>query len=454
MKKNIKQTINMIIETGIFNNIVSQIKLKTLKNIEKNKIPFMRKILQVYYKNYISKTTIKCNENQKRKPKIYFITNIFPLWEKSISNFLKINADIATVYLKNNIEVEFILMHHSHVSYLTNKGIKWNDILEVDHKLIENKIKNDLFNMYNIQKDKIRIHILNKQKGNIKLKDYIKNVIDFFDGLNFSNRDIFIYSGGICKSDLAEILLQKINAKKVYLTAGAKETVECQKYDYVLTYNNQLLNKYNNAIPPKNVIFSPFEWEKNSKLSPLLQEKINKLLNKKVKGIFLSSKQQYTDSIDDEFIEILNNIMAKYSEFYLVLIGDNKNKIMKKLKNKIIFNEERIICIEFVDSLYVLFRELNKYFKTLYILPRITGSGVTNLMAACAGIPTTIFKGNDADGNWIPSKYFVKTKEEYFNQINKFIKDDKKIEEFIKDFDKFKKEQQKKSKEFYLKLLS
>jgi hypothetical protein len=266
MKETIKKVIFSIIETRIFNPIIGQIKLKTFKNLEKRKTPFIRKMLEVYYKSYLDKKSIKCNENKKQKSKVYFITNIFPLWEKSTSNFLKINADIATVYLKNNIEVEFILMHHSHLSYLTNRGIKWNDIMEVDYKLIENKIKNDLFNMYKISEDKIKIHILNKQKGNIRLSNYMKNVIEFFNNLNISKNDIFIYSGGKCKSDLAEILLQKICVKKVYLTTGAKENVECEKYNYVLTSNQQLLNKYSNAVLPKNVIFSPFEWEKKQNL--------------------------------------------------------------------------------------------------------------------------------------------------------------------------------------------
>lgn len=145
--------------------------------------------------------------------------------------------------------------------------------------------------------------------------------------------------------------------------------------------------------------------------------------------------------------------MLKYNEAILILIGDSKKNIFSKLKNKIKFNSNRVICIEFIDSLYLFFKELNNNFNTLFILPRITGNGVSNLMSACAKVPTTIFKFNDAEGKWIPSKYFIETKEEFINQINKFIQDGKKREEFINDFEYFKKEKRNTGEKFFLGLL-
>ncbi|SFO86900.1 hypothetical protein [Hydrogenimonas thermophila] len=452
MKQIIKRILLAIVQKGYLNFIARNLKLKFYKELEIKKVPLIRDVLYTYYESILNRKHINCDEDLESQPRVFFLTNIFPLWEKSTSNFLKINADIANVYIKNGIEVNFILANHSHLSYLTNRGIKWKDFMNVDYEQIENKIKEDLYNMYKIERDKVKVHILNKNNGNIKLKDYIENVINFFNSLNLTKKDIVVFSGGKCKSDLLQIIMPKLCSKKIYLTTGAKEEVECSNYDYVLTSNSNLLNKYKNAILPINVNFSPFKWEEDENISN--KEKIIIESLEKESIIFVSSKQRYADSIDNKYIDILNNIMLKHNNLYLILIGDSKERILSILENKIEFNSNRIICIEFINSLYTFFKELNNNnFKTLYILPRITGSGVSNLMAACAKIPTTIFKGNDADGNWIPSKYFVETKEEYINQIEEFIKDEKKIEEFINDFEKFRREKQKIGEKFYLELL-
>ena len=449
----IKKFMKNILESGWFSFPLGYMKLSTLNRLEIKKTKFINILLLGYYKQKVKNITIDCNISSKQKRRVFFLMNIQPLWEKSTSNFLKIIADITKYYLENGIEVHFVLGNHSHVSYLTNTGIKWKNFMMVEVEDLKNKIEEDLYNMNQIKKNEVQIYILNQAKGNILLKEYFNSVVKFFDNCQFNKNDLIFHDGGKIKSFLFEELMGKICAKKVHLTMGRTEIVNSKKYDYVYGFNTDLKE---NEIKPIVTNLSPFYWETLSsiKLSDDEESFLEILENKNFQYLFISAKQKIASSIDDEFIEIMNEIDKKYNNIHFCLIGDTKQAIKEKLKDKITFDFKHISVVEFSESLYSFYKRINEKVDTFFIFPRISGGGTGNLTVANAGIPTTIFRGNDAEGGWLPSKYFVDTKNDFLNQIDKFVKNkNNEREQFLKDFVEHKEKTENESKEMCRRLL-
>ncbi|MCG3665690.1 hypothetical protein L5F09_08015 [Aliarcobacter butzleri] len=449
----VKNFLKGILKNGLFSFPLDYIKLSTLNRLETKKTKYINSLLLGYYKQKAKNITIDCNISSKQKGRVFFLMNIQPLWEKSTSNFLKIIADIAKYYLENGIEVHFVLGNHSHVSYLTNNGIKWKNFMIVESNDLKNKIEEDLYNMNQINKDEVQIHILNQDKGKILLKEYFNSVVKFFNNCQFNKNDLIFQEGGKIKSFLFEELMGKICAKKVHLTMGRTEFVNSKKYDYVYAFNTDLKE---NEIKPIITNLSPFYWETLSsvKLSDGEESFLKSLENKFFQCLFISAKQKIASSIDAEFIEIMNEINRKYNNIHFCLIGDTKQSIEKKLKDKITFDFRQISVVEFSESLYNFYKRINEKVNTLFIFPRISGGGTGNLTVANAGIPTTIFKGNDAEGSWLPAKYFVDTKDNFLNQIDKFVKNkNNEKERFLKDFTEHKEKIENESKEMCRRLL-
>lgn len=449
----IKKFLKNILESGWLSLPLGYVKLSTLNRLEIKKTKFINTLLLGYYKQKAKNITIDCHKSSKEKGRVFFLMNIQPLWEKSTSNFLKIIADIAKFYLENGIEVHFVLANHSHVSYLTNNGIKWRNFMMVEADDLKNKIEEDLYNMNKIKNSEVQIHILNQSKGDILLKEYFNSVVKFFNDCQFSKNDLIFQDGGKIKSFLFEELIEKICSKKVHLAMGRTEFVNTKRYDYVSAFNIELKE---NEIKSINTNLSPFYWETLSsvKLSDGEEGFLKSLENKIFQFLFISAKQKIASSIDAEFIEIMNEIAKKYSDVHFCLIGDTRQAIEEKLKDKITFDFKQISVVEFSESLYSFYKRINEKVDTFFILPRITGGGTGNLAVANAGIPTTIFKGNDAEGSWLPVKYFVDTKDNFLNQIDKFVKNENnERDEFLRDFAEHKKKTENESKEVCIRLL-
>jgi hypothetical protein len=448
----IKKFLKNILESGYLSFPLGYLTLSTLNKLEIRKTRFINSLLLGYYKLKAKKVKINCSETHE-KGRVFFMMNIQPLWIKSTSNFLKIIADMTKFYLDNNIEVHYILANHSHVSYLSNNGIKWNNFMMVEADDLKNKIEEDLYNMNKIKNSEVQIHILNQNKGDILLKEYFNSVVKFFNDCQFSKNDLVFQNGGKIKSFLFEELMEKICAKKVYLMMGRTEFVNAKKYDYVSTFD---INLKENEIKPITTNLSPFYWETLSsiKLSNYEESFLEVLENKKFQYLFISAKQKIASSIDIEFIEIMNEINKKYSSVHFCLIGDTRQAIEEKLKDKITFDFKQISVVEFSESLYSFYKRINEKVDTFFIFPRISGGGTGNLTVANAGIPTTIFKGNDAEGSWLPAKYFVDTKDNFLNQIDKFVKNENnEREQFLRDFAEHKEKIENESKEMCMRLL-
>lgn len=449
----IKKFLKNILESGWLSFPLGYVKLSTLNRLEIKKTKFINTLLLGYYKQKAKNITIDCHKSSEGQGRVFFLMNIQPLWEKSTSNFLKIIADIIKYYLENGIEVHFVLANHSHVSYLTNHGIKWKNFMMVEVDDLKNKIKEDFYNMNQIKKNEVQIHILNQCKGNIFLEKYFNNVVKFFNDCKFSKNDLIFHQGGKIKSFLFEELMQKICAKKVYLTMGRMELVNTKKYDYTSTFN---VNLQKNEIKPLTTNLSPFYWETVSsvKLSDDEVSFLEMLENKTFQYLFISAKQKIASSIDDEFIEIMNEIFNKYNNIHFCLIGDTRQVVKDKLKDKITFDFKHISVVEFSESLYGFYKKINENVDAFFIFPRISGGGTGNLTVANAGITTTIFKGNDAEGGWLPTKYFVNTKNDFMNQIDKFVRNENnERKHYFEDFAKHKEKVENQSKEICWRLL-
>lgn len=444
----IKKFFKNILESGYFSFPLGYMKLSTLNKLEIKKTRFINALLLGYYKQKARNITIdESRKYSKEKGRVFFLMNIQPLWEKSTSNFLKIIADITKYYLENAIEVNFVFANHSHVSYLTNNGIKWKNFMMVELEDLKVKIEEDLYNMNQIKNNEVQIHVLNQSKGDILLKKYCNDVVKFFNDCRFSTNDLIFHDGGKIKSFLFEELMEKICAKKVYLTMGRTEFVNVKKYDYISTFNTSLRQ---NEINPITTNLSPFYWETLSgvKLSYGEESFLKNLENKKFQYLFISAKQKIASSIDTEFIEIMNDISKKHNSVHFCLIGDTRQAIKEILEDKITFSFKKISVVEFSESLYSFYKKINEKVDTYFIFPRISGGGTGNLTVANAGIQTTIFKGNDAEGSWLPAKYFVGTKDDFLNQIDKFVKNqNNEREQFLRDFAEHKKKIENESKE-------
>lgn len=452
----VKNFLKGILKNGLFSFPLDYIKLSTLNRLEIKKTKYINSLLLGYYKQKAKNITIDCNISSKQKGRVFFLMNIQPLWEKSTSNFLKIIADIAKYYLENGIEVHFVLGNHSHVSYLTNNGIKWKNFMIVDSTDLKNKIEEDLYNMNKIEKNQISIHILNSNKGEISLKNYVCQVIEFLNNLKLNKTDLIINQGGKIKSNLFEELMKGIFCKKIYLPFGVNDKSNNEdSYTFSISLDFDKIDNISIFRSP-NVNLSPFYWEtlSNVKLSDDEESFLKILENKNFQYLFISAKQKIASSIDDEFIEIMNEINRKYNNIHFCLIGDTKQTIEKKLKDKITFDFKNISVVEFSESLYSFYKKINEKVNALFIFPRISGGGTGNLTVANAGIPTTIFKGNDAEGSWLPTEYFVDTKNDFLNQVDKFVKNkNNEREQFLKDFAEHKEKTENESKEMCRRLL-
>jgi len=447
-----KNKIRQFIDKGYFSFFLGNLTLSQLNKLEKKQIKLIKNLLKGYYIKYTANKTIYCDDEQQNR--VFIFMNILPLWEKSTSNFLKIIADIANFYADNNIEVHFVLANHSHMSYLYNDGIKWNNFMHIEHSKLKKKIYEDIYNMVSLKKKDLNIHILNPQLGEITLNQYIDDSIKFINNLNLSKTDLVFHDGGIVKSDLFEVLMKKICSKTIFLSMGRAEIIDEKYYDYISSFNLDKGQKNTKIINPLTLNLSPFDWERRNELKLSIKESaiINKFKLIKPKILFICAKQKISNSLDQEFIDILNILLTKYKKSEVLLIGDDEKTIKNKLKNKI-SEINRIKVLNFSDSLYSFYLELTKECNSFFIFPRITGGGIGNLTVACANIPTTIFKGNDAENSWIPGKYFVETVDEYLSQIDSFVNNEKNIEQFKVDFHNFKLKKENDSKKICFNLL-
>lgn len=450
-----KRIIKEIIGIKLVCFLTGYIKLSTLNKFEIKRTRLINNLILNYYKYKVSKLSIKIKRNNKKR--IFIVLNTIPLWNSSTSNFLKVIADVCKYYNSIGYKVSIIITNHSHCSYFRNNGLKWSNLMMVDPVIMIDKIYNDLFNMNRITKNDLNIIVLNLNKGNVTLNDYFNNFEVVVNKIGFTKSDLIFHIGGKVKSMVFEEILKFLDSKRIYIQAGVNEVlINTENYDYIFTLNQNLYDnsKFFRTI---NLNLSVFYWEMtpNIRLSYSERTFLKKIKNKDFKYLFISAKQKIALSIDDEFIDIMNKIEKKYPESEFCLIGDTQKNIENVLKNKLTFDISKINVVEFSESLYSFYKRINSNVETFFIFPRISGGGTGNLTVANAGIPTTIFKGNDAEGSWLPAKYFVETKEEYLNQLDGFVKNQNgEREQFLIDFQNHKKKIEDESKEMCMRLLN
>jgi len=412
---------------------------------------FAKRIFESYIEYRIKSKKIEQQSNKNLKPRVYIFANSYGMWQAPINSHLRLSLDIAKCYDDNKIEVKYLLSNHPFLSRYWHNGIIIKSNFLYENIKYKDKLLEYIYLMKGIKN--IGVDIIDSLSY-MTLNSYINSAIKSVEDININ--DIIIYQGGRPKSIILQNILSKLDvSKKIFLMGGRQEKItDINSYNIVLGPNNPInidLNKNNNFkyITYTAYELEPFYYEKENLItldddSNKITESIKLSLNN---NLLVYVKQKAASSIDSEFLDILDMLFKKRPKLNLLVVGDTKENIMNIFLEK--EYKTNIFTLNFSNSLYGLFRLLNNDFNTVFILPKITGNGGTNMIAAMSGMPTVIFQGNDAE-KYIPVKYFVETIEEYINQVIKFIDNKEARETYKIDFEKFKKDKKDEAKKLYI----
>lgn len=404
-------------------------------------------VLFKYFSYFFQKVSCQIAK-EKIQPRIFILCNSFPLWESSIGSHLRATLNIAKIYYDKGYKINYIVSNHPYKSKYNNNGVIFKSNFNINKNRLEEKLKLDIFNISGM-KD-IKVDVLTNYEDSFRLKQYCSYILEFFNKLDLNNADIIFFVGGKLQSTILNILLTKINLKKIYITGGRTERIKnINNFTYFIAPENPkyIDLKEHSTFINKIYLFEPLYLETINSISLKMQELdiIEQLKYNGITKLLVYVKQNAASSIDLEFSNIINKNLNDKSTGILV-IGDSKENI----KNKLNKHNNKVFTLSFCNHLYTLFKQLNVQFTTVFIMPKLNGNGGTIMIAGLSGMPVVLYKGNDSEGIYIPKKYCVDNLEKYEENLNFFLNDDNSRKIFIKDMEIFKEEKKEEAKKLYL----